>query len=37
MRHHIKEEIDMIRNRLSKSQNIDYYPDIAEFIDTYQL
>ena len=32
MRHHIEEEIDMIRNGLSKSQNINYYPDIAEFI-----
>jgi len=37
MRDHIKEEIDMNRNKLSKSQNIDYYPDIAEFMDTYQL
>ena len=37
MRHHIEEEIDMIRNGLSKSQNINYYPDIAEFIEPYTM
>jgi mycothione reductase len=37
MRHHIKEEIDMIRNGLSKSQNINYYPDIAEFIEPHTM
>jgi mycothione reductase len=37
MRHHIEEEIDMIRNGLSKSQNINYYPDIAEFIEPHTM
>jgi len=37
MRHHINEEIDMIRNGLSESQNIDYYHDVAEFIEPYTL
>src|SRR5919108_2297627 len=37
MRHHINEEISMIRNGLSKSQNIDYYHDVAEFIEPYTL
>src|SRR5215217_2255928 len=37
MRHHINEEIDMIRNGLSESQNIDYYHDAAEFIEPYTL
>ena len=32
MRHHINEEIEMIRNGLSKSQNIDYYHEVVEFI-----
>jgi hypothetical protein len=33
MRHHINEEIDMIRNGLTESQKIDYYHDAAEFIE----
>src|ERR687885_877430 len=37
MRHYIKEEIDMIRNGLSKSENIDYYHKTAEFIAPYTL
>ncbi|MDQ3903558.1 MAG: dihydrolipoyl dehydrogenase, partial [Thermoproteota archaeon] len=37
MRHYIKEQIDMIRNGLSKSQNIDYYHKGAEFIEPYTL
>src|SRR5215211_2733079 len=37
MRHHINEEIDMIRNGLSESQNIDYYHDAAECIEPYTL
>jgi mycothione reductase len=35
MRHHINGEIDTIRNGLSESQNIDYYHDVAEFIEPY--
>src|SRR5215213_3617523 len=37
MRHHVNEEINMIRNGLSESQNIDYYHDVAEFIEPYTL
>ena len=37
MRHHINEEIDMIRNGLSKSHNLDYYHNVAEFIEPYTL
>jgi mycothione reductase len=37
MRYHINEEIDMIRNGLTESQNIDYYHDAAEFIEPYTL
>jgi mycothione reductase len=37
MRHHINDEINMIRNGLSKSQNIDYYHDVVEFIEPYTL
>src|ERR671919_1779764 len=37
MRHHINEEINMIRNGLSESQNINYYHDVAEFIEPYTL
>ncbi|HJR47434.1 MAG TPA: dihydrolipoyl dehydrogenase [Nitrososphaeraceae archaeon] len=37
MRHHINEEIDMIRNGLTESKNIDYYHDAAEFIEPYTL
>jgi mycothione reductase len=37
MKHHINEEIDMIRNGLTESQNIDYYHDAAEFIEPYTL
>src|SRR5215218_10336827 len=33
MRHHINEEIDMIRHGLTESQKIDYYHDAAEFIE----
>src|SRR5687768_1615264 len=37
MRYHINEEIDIIRNGLTESQNIDYYHDAAEFIEPYTL
>jgi len=37
MRHHINEEIDMIRNGLTESPNIDYYHDAAEFVEPYTL
>lgn len=37
MRHHINEEIDVIRNGLTESENIDYYHDTAEFIEPYIL
>ena len=37
MRYHINNEINMIRNGLSKSQNIDYYHDVVEFIEPYSL
>src|ERR687898_2702984 len=37
MRHHINEEIDMIRNGLTESENIDYYYDVAEFVEPYTL
>src|SRR5215208_958164 len=37
MGHHVNEEINMIRNGLSESQNIDYYHDTAEFIEPYTL
>jgi mycothione reductase len=37
MRHHINEEIHMIRNAFTESQNIDYYHDAAEFIEPYTL
>ena len=37
MRRYVKEEIDMIRNGLSQSQNIDYYHGAAEFIEPYTL
>src|SRR5215210_6847943 len=37
MRHHINEEINTIRNGLSESQNIDYYYDVAEFLEPYTL
>ena len=37
MRSHVYEEIDMIRNGLSQSKNIDYYRDIAEFVEPYVL
>jgi len=37
MRHHINEEIDMIRNGLIESQNIDYYHDAVGFIEPYTL
>jgi dihydrolipoamide dehydrogenase len=37
MRHHVNEEINMIRNGLSESPNIDYYHDVAEFIEPYTL
>src|SRR5688500_14479416 len=33
MRHHINEEIEIIRNGFSKSQNIDYYREVVEFIE----
>ncbi len=37
MRHHINEEIEMIRNGLTESENIDYYHDAAEFVEPYTL
>ncbi len=37
MRHHINEEIDVIRSGLTESENIDYYHDAAEFIEPYIL
>ena len=37
MRHHVNEEISMIRKGLVQSPNIDYYHDIAEFIEPYTL
>ena len=37
MRHHIYEEIEMIRNGLTESENIDYYHDAAEFVEPYTL
>ena len=37
MRHHVNEEIGMIRNGLSESQNIDYYHNAAEFVEPYTL
>jgi mycothione reductase len=37
MRLHIDEEINMIRNGLSESHNINYYHDVAEFIEPYTL
>jgi mycothione reductase len=37
MRHHINEEIEMIRNGLTESKNINYYHDAAEFIEPYTL
>jgi mycothione reductase len=37
MRHHVNEEIDMIRNGLTESENIDYYHDAAEFVEPYTL
>jgi mycothione reductase len=37
MRHHVNEETNMIRNGLSESQKIDYYHDVAEFIEPYTL
>ncbi|MFL6490258.1 MAG: dihydrolipoyl dehydrogenase [Nitrososphaera sp.] len=37
MRHHINEEINMIRSGLSESPKIDYYHDVAEFIEPYTL
>ncbi len=37
MRHHINKDIDIIRNGLTESENIDYYHDAAEFIEPYTL
>ncbi len=37
MREYIKTEIEAIRNGLSHSKNIDYYPSIAEFIAPYTI
>jgi mycothione reductase len=37
MRNNIDEDIDMIRNGLSESKNIDYYRDVAEFVEPYTL
>src|SRR5919109_88895 len=37
MRHHVNEEIDIIRKGLSESKNIDYYHNIAEFVQPYTL
>ncbi|MDO9517089.1 MAG: dihydrolipoyl dehydrogenase [Methanosarcinaceae archaeon] len=37
MRSHISENIDMIRGGLSNDGNIDYYPEVAEFVAPYTL
>jgi mycothione reductase len=37
MRRHTNEEIDIIRKGLSESKNIDYYHNIAEFVQPYTL
>jgi len=37
MRRHIKSEVDIIREGLSRSKNIDYYRTKAEFVAPYQL
>ena len=37
MRTLIYKDINMIRQGLSHSENIDYYPDVAEFVDPYTL
>jgi dihydrolipoamide dehydrogenase len=37
MRFHIQSEINMIREGLSRSKNVDYYPSKAEFIAPYTL
>jgi len=37
MRTHISKDIDMIRGGLSNDGNIDYYPEVAEFVAPYTL
>src|ERR671916_2224744 len=37
MRQRVNEEIEMIRNGLTESENIDYYHDAAEFVEPYTL
>jgi dihydrolipoamide dehydrogenase len=37
MRTLINKDINMIRQGLSRSNNIDYYPSVAEFVDSYTL
>ncbi|MCL7475998.1 MAG: dihydrolipoyl dehydrogenase [ANME-2 cluster archaeon] len=37
MRSHISESVDMIRTGLSDDKNIDYYPEIAQFVAPYTL
>jgi hypothetical protein len=37
MRKHIFEDINMIREGLSDDENIDYYPEVAEFTAPYTL
>ena len=37
MRHLIQEDMDAIRNGLTQSKNIDYYPAVAEFVSPYTL
>jgi dihydrolipoamide dehydrogenase len=37
MRTLINKDINMIRQGLSRSNNIDYYPSVAEFVDPYTL
>ncbi|MFP4654070.1 MAG: dihydrolipoyl dehydrogenase [Methanohalobium sp.] len=37
MRDKISSDIEMIRQGLSESKNVDYYPEVAEFIEPYKL
>ncbi len=37
MRTHISKDIDMIREGLSSNENVDYYPEVAEFVAPYTL
>ncbi|MHC1591285.1 MAG: dihydrolipoyl dehydrogenase [Candidatus Helarchaeales archaeon] len=37
MRSHVRSEIEMIRHGLKSAKNIDYYDQVAEFVDPYTL